>query len=85
METRNDLEYANSQLNENEIMERERMHNFLTDDLGKLKINVEILIDLCNNYLGNTLKAELEIMKENPIDKIDDFFSYWEQHINKLK
>ena len=23
--------------------------------------------------------------KENPIDNIDNFFSYWEQHIDKLK
>ena len=65
-------------------MEKERLHNFLTDDLGKLKENVDILIDLCNNYLGNTLEKEFND-KENPIDSIDNFFSYWEQHINKLK
>ena len=65
-------------------MDKERLHNFLTDDLKKLKINVDILIDLCNNYLGNTLEKEFND-KENPIDNIDNFFSYWEQHINKLK
>ena len=65
-------------------MEKERLHNFLTDDLGKLKENVDILIDLCNNYLGNTLEKEFND-KENPIDNIDNFFSYWEQHIDKLK
>jgi hypothetical protein len=65
-------------------MEKETLHNFLTDDLEKLKENVNVLIDLCNNYLGNTLEKEFND-QENPIDSIDNFFSYWDRHINKLK
>ena len=63
-----------------------KLHNFLKDDLKKLKLNVEILIDYVNNYLGNTLEKDYnDREKENPIDKIDDFFHYWERHIDKLK
>ncbi len=56
------------------------------EDLKKLKINVEILIDYVNNYLGNTLEKDYnDKEKENPIDEIDNFFWYWEQHIKQLK
>ena len=67
-------------------MEKERLHNFLKDDLGKLKENVDILIDLCNNHLGHTMEKEFsDDLYNNPVDKIDEFFHYWEQHIDKLK
>ena len=66
-------------------MEKEKLHNFLKDDLGKLKENVDILIDVCNNYLGHTMEKEFESLLYNPVDRIDDFFHYWEQMLDKLK
>jgi|TARA_R100000482_G_scaffold124933_2_gene80085 hypothetical protein len=67
-------------------MDKEKLLDFLMEDLKKLKINVEILIDYVNNYLGNTLEKDYnDKEKENPIDEIDNFFWYWEQHIKQLK
>ena len=43
-------------------IEKERLFNFLKDDLGKLKQDI----------------------KENNKENIENFFSYWEQHINDL-
>ena len=60
-------------------MEKERLHNFLTDDLEDLKKNISVLMDMINTthlHYSNTQK---------PLENIDNFFSYWEQHINKLK
>lgn len=60
-------------------MDKERMYNFLTDDLGHLKKNISVLIDMINTthlHYSDTQK---------PLENIDNFFSYWEQHINKLK
>ena len=66
-------------------MDKEKLLDFLMEDLKKLKINVEILIDYVNNYLGNTLEKDYnDKEKENPIDEIDNFFWYWEQHIKQL-
>jgi len=65
--------------------EQQRLLYFLEEDIIKLQKDVNVLTDLCNNYLGNTLKAELEVMEENPMENIDMFFSYWTRHINKLK
>tara|TARA_R100000655_G_scaffold97188_1_gene140013 strand:- start:977 stop:1159 length:183 start_codon:yes stop_codon:yes gene_type:complete len=59
-------------------MDKERMYDFLTDDLGKLKKNINVLIDMCSNHLHYS-------DTQKPIDNIDYFFSYWEQHIDKLK
>tara|TARA_X000001388_G_scaffold36282_1_gene25657 strand:+ start:274 stop:483 length:210 start_codon:yes stop_codon:yes gene_type:complete len=64
--------------------EQQRLINFLEEDIIKLQKNVDIIIDLCNNYLGNTLERELQ-GKEDLIENIDIFFSYWTKHINKLK
>tara|TARA_R100001129_G_C5291675_1_gene239852 strand:+ start:435 stop:590 length:156 start_codon:yes stop_codon:yes gene_type:complete len=44
------------------IMDKERLFNFLKDDLGKLEQDI----------------------KENNKEKIEQFFSYWKQHINDL-
>ena len=67
-------------------MEKERMHDFLKDDLGKLKENINVLIDLCNNHLGHIMEKEFsDDLYNNPVDNIDNFFFYWEQHIDKLK
>lgn len=66
--------------------QQQRLINFLEEDIIKLKDNVEILIDYCNEYLGNTIEKDYnDREKDNPIDKIDDFFYYWEKHIDKLK
>tara|TARA_R100000781_G_C4022344_1_gene107610 strand:- start:508 stop:645 length:138 start_codon:yes stop_codon:yes gene_type:complete len=43
-------------------MEKERLFNFLKDDLEKLKQDI----------------------KENNIENIEMFFSYWKVHINGL-
>tara|TARA_R110002020_G_scaffold325866_1_gene541602 strand:+ start:1062 stop:1241 length:180 start_codon:yes stop_codon:yes gene_type:complete len=59
-------------------MERERLHNFLTDDLKNLKKNINVLIDMCSNHLDYS-------DTQKPLENIDNFFFYWEQHINKLK
>ena len=64
--------------------EQQRLINFLEEDIIKLQKDVDIIIDLCNNYLGNTLEREFN-GKEDPIENIDTFFSYWTRHINKLK
>ena len=60
-------------------MEKERLHNFLTDDLEDLKKNISVLMDMINTthlHYSNTQK---------PLENIDNFFSYWGKHINKLK
>ena len=59
-------------------MKKERLHNFLTDDLKKLEHHVNEIID--NIYA----RGQKDNFKED-IENIDNFFSYWEQHINKLK
>ena len=43
-------------------IDKERLFNFLKDDLGKLEQDI----------------------KENNKEKIEQFFSYWKQHINDL-
>ena len=43
-------------------LDKERLFNFLKDDLGKLEQDI----------------------KENNKEKIEQFFSYWKQHINDL-
>ena len=64
--------------------EQQRLINFLEEDIIKLQKDVDIIIELCNNYLGNTLEREFN-GKEDPIENIDCFFAYWTRHINKLK
>tara|TARA_R100000781_G_C3975483_1_gene91679 strand:- start:132 stop:338 length:207 start_codon:yes stop_codon:yes gene_type:complete len=67
-------------------MNKEKLLDFLMQDLEKLKENVEIIIDYCNNYLGNTIEKDFNNKdKENPIDEIDNFFWYWDQHVKQLK
>ena len=68
--------------------EQQRLINFLEEDIIKLQKNVDIIIELCNNYLGNALEKEFMALyygEEDPIESIDTFFSYWTKHINKLK
>ena len=43
-------------------IDKEKLFNFLKDDLGKLEQDI----------------------KENNKEKIEQFFSYWKQHINDL-
>ena len=56
--------------------EQQRLINFLEEDIIKLEKNVEILVDYYNYN---------DKEKDSPIDDIDNFFSYWTRHINKLK
>ena len=62
-------------------MEKEKLYNFLISDLEKLKEDTQEIIQYV--YNSNNDK-EIGGYKEN-IDNIDNFFSYWKQHINKLK
>ena len=62
----------------NKIMDKKRLFNFLKDDLGKLEKNVSVLVDMLNTthiHYADTQK---------PLENIDNFFSYWKQHINDL-
>ena len=61
-------------------MEKERLLNFLKEDLEKLKKDTQEIIQYV--YNSNNDK-EIGGYKEN-IENIDTFFSYWKQHINKL-
>jgi len=59
-------------------MEKERLLNFLTDDLKKLEKDVNVLVDMINTthlHYSDTQKS---------LENIDNFFFYWRQHINKL-
>jgi len=59
-------------------MEKERLLNFLIDDLKKLEKNIEVLVDMINTthlHYSDTKK---------PLENIDNFISYWKQHSNKL-
>ena len=58
--------------------EQERLHNFLKDDLKKLENHT-------NEIIGNIYaRGQKDNFKED-IEVIENFFSYWRQHINKLK
>ena len=59
-------------------MNKNRLHNFLTDDLKKLEYHTNEIIE--NIYA----RGQKDNFKED-IESIENFFSYWEQHINKLK
>ena len=59
-------------------IEKERLFNFLKDDLEKLEKNVSVLvymIDSAHIHYADTQK---------PLENINNFFSYWKQHINDL-
>jgi len=61
------------------LIAKERLHNFLTDDLEDLKKNISVLVDMINTthlHYSDTQK---------PLENIDNFFYYWEHHIDKLK
>ena len=62
-------------------MEKEKLYNFLISDLEKLKKDTQEIIQYVYN---SNYDKEIGGYKEN-IDNIDNFFSYWKQHINKLK
>ena len=62
-------------------MEKERLFNFLKDDLEKLEKDVSVLIDM----IHATQKFTLDYSDtQKPLENIDNFFSYWKQHIDKL-
>ena len=57
---------------------KERLFNFLKDDLEKLEKNISVLVDMINTthlHYSDTQK---------PLENIDNFLSYWKQHINDL-
>ena len=58
-------------------MEKERLYNFLIEDLEKLEKNVNELIE--NVYAGGK-----EEQFDDDIEEINNFFYYWKQHINDL-
>ena len=58
-------------------MGKERLYNFLTDDLKKLEYHTNEIIE--NIYT----RGQEDNFKEN-IEVIENFFSYWKRHINKL-
>ena len=58
-------------------MEKERLHNFLTDDLKKLEYHTNKIIKEIYESGGYPPLQDIEA--------VEDFFFYWEQHINKLK
>ena len=58
-------------------MDKERLFNFLIEDLEKVEHHIQELIE---NVIA---RGQRENFKED-IDKIEMFFSYWEQHINDL-
>ena len=60
-------------------MDRERLHNFLTDDLKKLEKHTEKVNTLCSQYINNSFDYHKDI------EAIESFISYWKQHISKLK
>ena len=57
-----------------DIQADNRLHNFLTDDLKKLETNVNKLIE-------NVYASGKEEQFADDIEDIDNFFSYWEQHL----
>tara|TARA_R100000231_G_C5288571_1_gene153900 strand:+ start:105 stop:284 length:180 start_codon:yes stop_codon:yes gene_type:complete len=59
-------------------MEKEKLHNFLTNDLKKLEYHTNEIIE--NIYA----RGQKDDFKED-IEVIENFFSYWKHHINKLK
>jgi hypothetical protein len=59
-------------------MKKQRLHNFLTDDLKKLEYHTSEIIE--NIYAS----GQKDNFKED-IEVIENFFSYWKQHINKIK
>ena len=60
-------------------MDKERLFNFLKDDLEKLEKNIKILTDMINTTPLHYLDTQ------KPLDDIDNFLSYWKQHINEIK
>ena len=58
-------------------MDKERLFNFLIEDLEKVEHHIQELIE---NVIA---RGQRENFKED-IDKIEMFFSYWKQHINDL-
>ena len=58
-------------------MDKERLFNFLIEDLEKLEKNVNELIE--NVYAGGK-----EEQFDDDIEEINNFFYYWKQHINDL-
>ena len=58
-------------------MDKERLFNFLIEDLEKLEKNVNELIE--NVYVGGK-----EEQFDDDIEEINNFFYYWKQHINDL-
>ena len=62
-------------------MEKERLFNFLKDDLEKLEKDISVLVDMINT----TQKFTMDYSDtQKPLENIDNFFSYWKQHIDKL-
>ena len=65
-------------LNNMEYITKNRMKEFLKDDLKKLEKNIDVLVDMINTthlHYSDTKK---------PLEEIEKFFSYWDNHINKL-
>lgn len=73
--TQMDQDGLNKKLSDIEV--DSTLYNFLIDDLKKLEDNVNELIE--NIYASG---KEEQFTQE--IEKIDNFFSYWEQHIKGL-
>ena len=59
-------------------MDKERLFNFLKDDLEKLEKNVSVLVDMLNTTHIDYADTQ------KPLENINNFFSYWKQHINDL-
>ena len=70
-------DYQLNKLNKMDKVENERLHNFLIDDLQKLEKNV-------NEIIENVYASGKGRQFADDIENIDNFFSYWKQHLKGL-